>query len=71
MSDLVDERWMLVGSDYKKLVKMSGAEEFGVRGKGLSSKRMHNLLARRWKMFGLDASVLPSSLSSSRDARQL
>lgn len=62
MSDVVDEKWMMVEGEYQKLVKMSGAEMFGKTG---SSEKLQHFLSQRWKMFEFDISKAPSSHISS------
>jgi len=61
MSDVIDEKWMMVEGEYQKLVKMSGAEMFG---SGSSSKLQH-FLSQKWKMFEFETSNMPSSHVSS------
>ena len=61
ISDVVDEKWMLVEGDYQKLLKMSGADMFGTAGG--ASERLQHLLTQRWKMFNFEG--VPSSHVSS------
>lgn len=69
MSEVVDDKWMMVEGEYEKLVKMSGAEKFGVMGGfdayGGASEKLQHMLQQRWKMFGIDVNSLPSSNTSS------
>ena len=60
VSNLIDEKWMLVEGDYQKLLKMAGADMFGPGG---ASERLHHFLAQRWKMFEFEGG--PSSHISS------
>ena len=63
MSDVVDDKWMMVEGEYEKLVKMSGVEMFGSLSG--ASEKLQNILQQRWKMFGIDVNSLPSSNTSS------
>jgi hypothetical protein len=62
VSDIIDERWMLVEGEYQKLLKMAGADIWGGGAAG-ASERLQHLLAQRWKMLGLEGA--PSSHVSS------
>lgn len=62
VSNVIDEKWMMVEGDYEKLLKMSGAEIFGKTG---SSEKLQHFLSQRWKMFEFDNNSIPSSNLSS------
>jgi hypothetical protein len=61
MSEVIDEKWMMVEGDYAKLLKLSGAENFGASG----SEQLHKFLAQRWRTLGIDFNSMPSSHTSS------
>ena len=64
VSDVVDDKWMMVEGEYQKLLKMSGVDMFGnANGKnGIgASERLQNIFAQRWQMFELDLRRAPSS----------
>lgn len=63
VSNVIDEKWMMVEGDYQKLLKMSGQEMFGANG-GASEKLQH-FFTHKWKMFEFDSNALPSSHVSS------
>ncbi|MDR0953075.1 MAG: DUF4912 domain-containing protein [Elusimicrobiota bacterium] len=65
ISDSVDEKWMMVEGDYQKLIKMSGAEMFGLSGQGGASERLQHFLSQKWKISEFDTFNLPSSTNSS------
>jgi hypothetical protein len=60
VSNLVDDKWMMVEGDYQKLLKLSGAEKWG---KGGASEKLQHFLSQRWKMFEFE--TMPSSNVSS------
>lgn len=69
MSDVIDDKWMMVEGEYEKLVKMSGVEMFGsLTG---ASEKLQNILQQRWKMFGLDVNNMPTSNMSSWGSARL
>ena len=54
ISDIIDDKWMLVEGDYQKLLKLSGADIFGGQGgPGGASEQLQRLFTQRWKMFNL------------------
>lgn len=57
VSNVIDEKWMMVEGDYEKILKMSGAEMFGT---GASEKLQH-ILAQRWRAFEIGRENNPSS----------
>lgn len=59
VSDVVDDKWMIVEGDFQKLLQLSGADSIGLG----ASERMH-VLGERWKMTELDFANMPSSWSS-------
>jgi len=57
ISDIIDEKWMLVEGDYQKLLKLSGADIFGGgNGPGGTSEQLQRMFTQRWKMFNLRGS---------------
>lgn len=61
VSNIIDEKWMMVEGDYEKILKMSCASMFGT---GASEKLQH-VLAQRWKVFEIGREGNPSSHTSS------
>jgi len=59
ISDVIDDKWMIVEGDFQKLLKLSGADYIGLG----ASERM-NVLGQRWKLTELTPSGAPSSWSS-------
>ena len=59
VSDIIDDKWMIVEGDFQKLLKLSGADYIGLG----ASERMH-VLGQRWKLTELTPSGAPSSWSS-------
>lgn len=60
ISDVIDDKWMIVEGDFQKLLQLSGADYIGLG----SSERMH-VLGERWKLTELTQSGMPSSSWSS------
>jgi len=52
ISNIIDDKWMLVEGDYQKLLKLSGADIFGGQGSG-TSEQLQRMFTQRWKMFNL------------------
>jgi len=61
ISNVIDEKWMMVEGEYEKILKMSGADMFGT---GASEKLQH-IFAQRWKAFEIGRDTNPSSHISS------
>ena len=59
VSDIIDDKWMIVEGDFQKLLKLSGADYIGLG----ASERMQ-VLGQRWKLTELTPSGAPSSWSS-------
>lgn len=59
VSDIIDDKWMIVEGDFQKLLQLSGADYIGMG----SSERMQ-VLGQRWKLTELTASGAPTSWSS-------
>lgn len=59
ISDLVDDKWMIVEGDFEKLLKLSGADYIG-----LGASELMQVVGQRWKLTELTASGAPSSWSS-------
>lgn len=59
ISNVVDDKWMIVEGDFQKLLQLSGADYIGLG----SSERMQ-VLGERWKLTELTNSGAPSSWSS-------
>ncbi len=59
ISNVVDDKWMIVERDFQKLLQLSGADYIGLG----SSERMQ-VLGERWKLTELTNSGAPSSWSS-------
>ncbi len=66
VSNVIDEKWMMVEGDYQKLLKMSGADIFGAGAGSLgASEKLQHVLSQRWKMYEYDINNIPSSHISS------
>ena len=59
VSDIIDDKWMIVEGDFQKLLKLSGADYIGMG----ASERMQ-IVGQRWKLTELTPSGAPSSWSS-------
>ena len=59
VSDIIDDKWMIVEGDFQKLLKLSGADYIGLG----ASERMQ-LVGQRWKLTERTPSGAPSSWSS-------
>lgn len=59
VSNLIDDKWMVVEGDFQKLLKLSGADYIG-RG----SSELMQVVGQRWKLTELTPSGAPSSWSS-------
>lgn len=59
VSDIIDDKWMIVEGDFQKLLQLSGADYIGLG----SSERMQ-VLGQRWKLTELTISGSPTSWSS-------
>lgn len=59
VSNLIDDKWMIVEGDFQKLLKLSGADYIG-RG----SSELMQVVGQRWKLTELTPSGAPSSWSS-------
>ncbi|MBR4682965.1 MAG: DUF4912 domain-containing protein [Elusimicrobiaceae bacterium] len=59
ISDIIDDKWMIVEGDFQKLLKLSGADYIGLG----ASERMQ-IVGQRWKLTELTPSGAPSSWSS-------
>jgi len=59
VSDIIDDKWMIVEGDFQKLLKLSGADYIGMG----ASERLQ-VLGQRWKLTELTPSGAPSSWSS-------
>jgi len=59
VSDIIDDKWMIVEGDFQKLLKLSGADYIGLG----ASERMQ-VVSQRWKLTELTPSGAPSSWSS-------
>lgn len=59
ISNIIDDKWMIVEGDFQKLLKLAGADYIGLG----SSERMH-VIGERWKLTELTPSGAPSSWSS-------
>ncbi len=61
ISNIIDEKWMMVEGEYEKILKMSGADMFGTG----ASERLQHIFAQRWKAFEIGRDSNPSSHISS------
>ena len=59
ISDVIDDKWMIVEGDFQKLLKLSGADYIGLG----SSERMQ-VVSQHWKLTELTSSGSPTSWSS-------
>ena len=59
ISDIIDDKWMIVEGDFQKLLKLAGADYIGLG----ASERMQ-VVGQRWKLTELTPSGAPSSWSS-------
>lgn len=59
VSDIIDDKWMVVEGDFYKLLQLSGADYIGMG----SSERMQ-VVGQRWKLTELTTSGAPTSWSS-------
>ena len=59
VSNIIDDKWMVVEADFQKLLKLAGADYIGLG----ASERMQ-VVDQRWKLTELPNSALPSSPSS-------
>lgn len=59
VSDIIDDKWMIVEGDFQKLLKLAGADYIGLG----ASERMQ-VVGQRWKLTELTPSGAPSSWSS-------
>lgn len=59
ISDIIDDKWMIVEGDFQKLLKLSGADYIGLG----SSERMQ-VVSQHWKLTELTPSGSPTSWSS-------
>ncbi|MDR0646587.1 MAG: DUF4912 domain-containing protein [Elusimicrobiota bacterium] len=59
ISDIIDEKWMLVEGEYQKLIQMSGADTFGPNASGGASEKLQRYFTQKWNMFGFNG--MPSS----------
>jgi hypothetical protein len=59
ISDVIDDKWMIVEGDFQKLLKLAGADYIGMG----ASERMQ-VVGQRWKLTELTPSGAPSSWSS-------
>lgn len=59
VSDIIDDKWMIVEANFQKLLKLAGADYIGLG----ASERMQ-VIDQRWKLTELPNSALPSSPTS-------
>ncbi len=59
VSDVIDDKWMIVEGDFQKLLKLSGADYIG-----LGASELMQVVGQRWKLTELTPSGSPSSWSS-------
>ena len=59
VSDVVDDKWMVVEGDFQKLLKLAGADYIG-----LGASELMHVLGQRWKLTELTSSGAPTSWSS-------
>lgn len=59
VSDIVDDKWMVVEGDFQKLLKLAGADYIG-----LGASELMHVLGQRWKLTELTSSGAPTSWSS-------
>lgn len=59
ISDVIDDKWMIVEGDFQKLLKLSGADYIG-----LGASELMQVLGQRWRLTELPSSGAPTSWSS-------
>ena len=59
VSDVIDDKWMIVEGDFQKLLKLSGADYIG-----LGASELMQVVGQRWKLTELTPSGAPTSWSS-------
>ncbi len=59
VSNLIDDKWMIVEGDFQKLLKLSGADYIG-----LGASELMQVVGQRWKLTELTPSGAPTSWSS-------
>ena len=59
VSNVIDDKWMIVEGDFQKLLKLSGADYIG-----LGASELMQVVGQRWKLTELTPSGAPSSWSS-------
>lgn len=59
ISDVIDDKWMIVEGDFQKLLKLSGADYIG-----LGASELMQVVGQRWKLTELTPSGAPTSWSS-------
>lgn len=59
ISDIIDDKWMIVEGDFQKLLKLSGADYIG-----LGASELMQVVGQRWKLTQLPSSGTPTSWSS-------
>ena len=60
ISDVIDDKWMIVEGDFQKLLKLSGADYIG-----LGASELMQVVGQRWKLTELTQSGAPQSSWSS------
>ena len=59
ISNIIDDKWMIVEGDFQKLLKLSGADYIG-----LGASELMQVVGQRWKLTELTPSGAPTSWSS-------
>ena len=59
ISNIIDDKWMIIEGDFQKLLKLSGADYIG-----LGASELMQVVGQRWKLTELTPSGAPSSWSS-------
>ena len=59
ISNIIDDKWMIVEGDFQKLLKLSGADYIG-----LGASELMQVVGQRWKLTELTTSGAPTSWSS-------
>ncbi len=59
ISNIIDDKWMIVEGDFQKLLKLSGADYIG-----MGSSELMQVVGQRWKLTELTTSGAPTSWSS-------
>ena len=59
ISDIIDDKWMIVEGDFQKLLKLYGADYIG-----LGASELMQVIGQRWKLTQLPSSGTPTSWSS-------